>query len=344
MKRINDTQWVLGIAALLLLAAGGFYLWQGPAYSIAASAGNTADTGKIIGEPIQPIPLHIDLNPAKVALGKRLFDERMFSANNTISCSSCHVLATGGVDHQKYAIGINGLVNTINTPTVYNSGFSFRQFWDGRAATLDAQVAGPIHNPVEMGSNWADVVKRLGATPAYVSAFGAIYPNGITPDNIEDSIATFERSLYTPNSRFDQYLRGNTYALTADEIAGYTLFKSYGCSSCHQGVNVGGNMYQRLGIVADYFGDRGGQLKSDFGLFNVTGKEEDRFVFKVPSLRMAVLTAPYFHDGSIATLPDAVKAMAHYQLGRNISDEDVNLIIAFLKTLPGDNPELTEHQ
>jgi cytochrome c peroxidase len=341
MKSFTEIHWMLAICAVLVLLFLGLALWQGTQYQTVAAMTSLSEPGDVVNEPIQPIPLHIDLEPGKVALGKRLFHEPLLSANNTLSCASCHVLNSGGVDHQQHALGINGADDPINTPTVFNSAFNFRQFWNGRAATLNAQIPGPIMNPLEMGSNWPDILMKLNASKDYVTEFAAIYRDGITPDNIVDSIAMFERSLYTPNSRFDQYLRGDTKAITADELKGYNLFKTYGCASCHQGMNVGGNMYQRMGIVSDYFADRGNITPVDLGLYNITGQEDDRYVFKVPSLRMVALTAPYFHDGSVKTLENAVALMAYYQLGRTISQEDVNLIVQFLRTLPGEHVELT---
>src|SRR5579859_8093755 len=250
MKHFNKAQWIVLISAVaIVIGALTVALWQGTQHQTLAAVVTSIDDPEVVNEPIQPIPLHIDLNQNKVALGRKLFHEPKLSTDNTVSCASCHNLTAGGMDNRKYAVGINRQIGTINAPTVFNSGFNFRQFWDGRAATLDDQVAGPIHNPIEMGSNWNEVTRKLNVSPDYVSAFGLLYPDGITPGNISDAIATFERSLYTPNSCFDQYLRGNTQAITADELKGYNLFKTYGCASCHQGVNVGGNMYQRLGIV-----------------------------------------------------------------------------------------------
>jgi len=341
IRRINEVHWLLAISALLILSALGIVLWQDSQHSVAPSVRlSDAANGDIISEPIQPIPIYIELNQQKVSLGRQLFFEPKLSSNNTISCSSCHDLSLGGVDHLQHAVGINGTIGNINTPTVFNSGFNFRQFWNGRAATLEAQVAGPIHNPIEMGSKWDEVIQKLNASPDYTSQFEALYSDGITSDNIADAVATFERSLYTPNSRFDQYLRGNTNALTTDEREGYSLFKAFGCSSCHQGINVGGNMYQRMGIVRDYFVDRGNVIEADLGRFLITGNEKDRYVFKVPSLRLAALTSPYFHDGSTPTLGAAVGIMAYYQLGRSISNEQIQLLVEFLKTLPGENTAL----
>ena len=287
-------------------------------------------------EPITPLPLTMHLDPRKVDLGHRLFLDARLSRDNTISCASCHGLQTGGTDRRSRSIGIGGAQGDVNAPTVFNSGFNFRQFWDGRAATLEDQIEGPLNHPKEMGSAWPDVIRKLGDDPAYVTGFRALYPDGIQRANIKDAIATFERSLVTANSRFDKFLRGDKQALTDRERAGYLRFKDYGCVSCHQGVNVGGNMYQKFGVAADYFADRGNITKADLGRFNVTGMERDRFRFRVPSLRNVGVTPPYFHDGSAATLADAVSVMAKYQLGRPLSVEDRDLIVAFLFTLTGE--------
>ena len=189
-------------------------------------------------------------------------------------------------------------------------------------------------NPIEMGASWLDVVAKLKQDAQYSQAFDKLYSEGITRTTIKDAIVTFEKSLYTPNSRFDQYLRGDKAAITLKEKQGYKYFKKYGCISCHQGINVGGNMYQKIGVLDDFFAGRK-KTKADLGRFNVTGLESDKYKFKVPSLRNVELTAPYFHDGSAATLEEAVQAMAKYQLGRRIPKKDLNLIVDFLKTLTG---------
>jgi cytochrome c peroxidase len=287
-------------------------------------------------EPITPIPQDRKLDSRKVALGERLFHEPRLSKDNTLSCASCHDLRKGGTDQSPTSLGIGGARGKLNAPTVFNSGFNFNQFWDGRAHSLADQIDGPLQSPIEMGSTWDEVVAKLRGDPAYVAAFRQVYGAAIQPTHIKDAIVQFEESLYTPNARFDQFLRGDDTALTADEKAGYRKFKSYGCTSCHQGVNIGGNMFQTFGAMADYFVERGNITPADFGRFNVTGKEEDRFVFKVPSLRNVALTAPYFHDGSVERLEDAVAIMGRYQLGRKLSDADTNEIVKFLKTLTGE--------
>ncbi|PKO59986.1 MAG: cytochrome B6 [Betaproteobacteria bacterium HGW-Betaproteobacteria-13] len=287
-------------------------------------------------EPISPLPTAPrGADPLRAALGERLFHDPVLSVDYTISCASCHPLDRAGADGLPTSRGVGGALGTVNAPTVFNAGLNFAQFWDGRAATLEEQVAGPIHNPVEMGSNWSLVVERLNKGDDYRSLFAEVYPQGINAETIADALAAFERSLLTPGARFDQYLRGKTDALSADEIEGYARFKRLGCSSCHQGVNVGGNLFQRFGVMGDYFADKGMSTPADLGRFNVTGRQEDRYVFRVPSLRNVALTAPYFHDGSVEKLDDAVEIMARYQLGRTLSKEDRRLLVAFLHTLSG---------
>ena len=330
----------LGLVALVVLTAVGVGGWllRTPARSAAsATVPNPVvqESDGDVTEPIRPIPLNMKVDARKVALGRELFHDMRLSANSTISCATCHDLKRGGVDGLPLSRGINGQIGEMNAPTVYNSVFNFRQFWDGRADTLEQQIDGPVHSPKEMACEWAEIVSRLNVDRNYVATFSSIYPDGITEANIKDAIANFERSLITPNSRFDQYLRGNASALTEDERKGYRLFKDLGCIACHQGVNVGGNMFQKLGVMRDYFATRRPLSHADMGRFNVTGKEIDRHFFKVPSLRNIALTGPYFHDGSAKTLEDAVKIMINFQLGQPIDQKDVELIVAFLKTLNG---------
>lgn len=295
-----------------------------------------ADTTSWRGGPVSPLPPRVGVDVRKVQLGEEMFHDARLSADDTVSCATCHDLANGGVDGLEKPVGIDGAMGKVNTPTVFNSAYNFTQFWDGRAETLEEQAAGPVHNPVEMGSNWDEVIRKLKSDDRVRNAFEAIYDDGVTADNIVDAIATFERTLVTIDSPFDQYLRGDSNAISAEAERGYELFQAYGCVACHQGVNVGGNMYQTMGAMGDYFGDRGNIQPSDMGRFGITGREQDRHVFKVPSLRVVALTAPYFHDGSAKTLKDAIKYMGKYQLGRDIPDEDINALEAFLKSLAGE--------
>ncbi len=285
-------------------------------------------------EPIQPLLSLKGLNPGKVALGEKLFHEPRLAHNNDMACASCHLLQSGGADCHTQARG--GLEPGFNSLTVFNSSLNHRLFWDGRAKTLEEQIDFVVTAPHEFATQWPVLINKLKRDREYQKSFGTLYSDGITAANVRNAIATFERSLITVNSRFDQYLRGDVDSINALEKSGYRLFKDYGCIACHQGRNVGGNMFQKLGVIEEFFDDDRLSGKRDLGRFNVTGQERDRHVFRVPSLRLVALTSPYFHNGSAETLYDAVKIMAKYQLGRTIPDADIEHIIAFLKTLPGE--------
>lgn len=286
-------------------------------------------------EPLLPLPAPPAVPADRAELGRRLFHDPRLSRDDSIACADCHDLNRGGADRRRFSVGINGAIGPINAPTVFNAGYNIAQFWDGRAATLEEQASGPIHNPAEMGSDWDDVLAKLRADTGYREAFLHAYGGEPTAADVVDAIATFERTLVTPNAPFDRFLRGDANALTEDEHEGYRRFREYGCVSCHQGVNIGGNMFQLFGVMSGYFDDR--ELSAaDRGRFNVTGREEDRHVFKVPGLRNVAATPPYFHDGSAQTLEEAVSIMGRYQLGRAIADEDVRLIAAFLRSLSGE--------
>ncbi len=295
-----------------------------------------AASPQLLDEPIKPLPRVATQDPARVAIGKRLFTDVRLSANDTVSCASCHDLAKGGSNGQAAARGLHGTMTPVNVPTLYNATLNFRQFWNGRSETLEAQIDEVVQNQAEMGSAWPDVVRKVDADPRYRTAFGVAYVDGVTRANVENALASYERTLVTPNARFDRYLQGDADAITATERAGYDKFKRYGCIACHQGANVGGNMFQKFGVMGDYFAARGTPTNADLGRYLVTGQERDRHVFKVPSLRNVELTAPYFHDASAATLEQAVGVMFRYQLGRVATTSDVNAIVAFLKTLTGE--------
>ena len=296
-----------------------------------------ADNGS---EPIKPIPANGVYHVEKVSLGRLLFHDQRLSKDDSVSCATCHDLASGGDDGRRVSVGVDDAEGAINAPTVFNAGFNFKQFWDGRANTLEDQIDGPVQSSVEMASLWPDVVAKLYQDDTYPALFGAIYPDGISRANVKNALAEFMRSLNTPNSRFDHWLGGDKSALNEEETRGYRLFKHYGCVSCHQGAAVGGNMFQVFGVLNEYFKRRGNITEADMGRYNVTGNEADMHAFKVPSLRMAAHTAPYLHDGSAATLRDAVDIMFEFQLGREAPDEDKDAIVAFIKTLAGESEEL----
>jgi cytochrome c peroxidase len=314
---------VARLAALLLAAVAA---WT----SLAATA------APLLDEPIQPVPLTLKQDPARADIGRQLFRDTRLSGNGRISCASCHDLSKGGGDGRDRSVGLHGGLTSVNAPTVLNAALNFKQFWNGRAESLEAQADHVMQNPVEMGSKWEEVVQKVSQDPKYKAAFAASYKDGVTKANIQNAIATFERTLITPNSRFDKYLRGDANAISAAEKAGYAKFKQYGCVACHQGVNVGGNMFQKFGVMGDYFAKRGNPTQADLGRYLITKVESDKYVFKVPSLRNIALTAPYFHDASAKTLDEAVDIMFRYQLGRVASKEDKEAIIRFLNTLTGE--------
>ena len=288
------------------------------------------------GEPIQPLPLKVTVDDKKIALGQKLFHDTSLSGDNTLSCASCHDLTKGGTDQAKVATGIKGQQGPINSPTVFNAMYNVTQFWDGRAKDLQTQAAGPVANPGEMGEQWDNVIAKLKQIPEYQNAFQTIYEQqGLTKETVTDAIAGFEQSLVTPDSRFDKYLRGDKGILTTDEKSGYELFK-LNCASCHNGPAVGGLSFEKMGVKQDYFKLRGGQItEADNGRFNVTKEEKDRHFFKVPVLRNVEITYPYFHDGSVNNLNDAVRIMGQVQRNKNFNDTEINNIVSFLKTLTG---------
>ena len=292
-------------------------------------------------ESIRPVPDAVEYDSAKAELGKLLYHDTRLSADGTVSCATCHGINTGGVDNLQYSKGIDGQLGGVNAPTVFNAVFNFVQFWDGRAQTLKDQAAGPPLNPVEMGcKSFDEIVARLSEDKDFTKAFTAVYPEGMSQSTLTDAIEHYERTLVTPNSPFDRYLKGDKEAMTAEQIEGYEMFKEFNCATCHAGVNMGGLSYELMGQRADYFKDReltkkSGLTDGDNGRFAQTGNERDRFRFRTPGLRNVALTYPYYHDGSIETLEEAVSSMAQYQVGVKLNDQQVNTITAFLKALNG---------
>lgn len=294
--------------------------------------------GERANEPVRPIDKTLEYDAAKAALGFALFHDPRLSVDNTVSCASCHALETAGVDNHQYSHGVNDQLGGVNAPTVYNAVYNFVQFWDGRAQTLAAQAAGPPLNPVEMASESFDqIIDKLKADKKFAKAFKAVYPDGITEANITDAIEQFERTLITPDSAFDKWLRGDDSALTAQELEGYELFKKYDCATCHAGPNLGGLTYELMGLRRHYFAERGLELThEDNGRFKETGMERDRHRFKVPGLRNVEHTWPYYHDGTRETLEEAVRDMGIYQSGVELTDAETASIVAFLNSLTGE--------
>ena len=294
--------------------------------------------GARANEPVRPIDQSLDYDPAKAALGFALFHDPRLSVDNTVSCASCHELENAGVDNHQYSHGVDDQLGGVNAPTVYNAVYNFVQFWDGRAQTLAAQAAGPPLNPVEMASESFDqIIAKLESDKDFARAFVKVYPDGITEANITDAIEQFERTLITPDSAFDKWLRGDDSAITAQELEGYELFKKYDCATCHAGPNLGGLSYELMGLRRHYFAERGLELThEDNGRFKETGLERDRHRFKVPGLRNVEHTWPYYHDGTRETLEEAVRDMGLYQSGVELTEAEVAAITAFLNTLTGE--------
>ncbi|WP_260628917.1 cytochrome-c peroxidase [Serratia liquefaciens] len=294
-------------------------------------------------EPIQPIPKALPVDAQKVALGFRLYHDPRLSGDSTLSCAHCHSLNTGGVDGRKTSIGVGGAVGPINAPTVFNSVFNSEQFWDGRAPTLQVQAGGPPLNPIEMASkSWEEIIGKLDKDPVLTRDFVAAYPQGLSGEAITDAIAEFEKTLITPDSPFDNWLRGDDNAMTMQQKHGYQLFKDNKCATCHGGTILGGRSFEPLGLKRDFnFGEI---TAADIGRMNVTSEARDRLRQKVPGLRNVALTAPYFHRGDVATLDEAVKLMLRYQVGTELPQQDVDDIVAFLESLTGVYTPYTQSQ
>jgi cytochrome c peroxidase len=289
------------------------------------------------GEPIQPIEPAAVANPAMMELGKKLYFDPRLSRSGFISCNSCHNLSMGGSDNLATSIGDNWQQGPINAPTVLNSSMSVAQFWDGRARDLKEQAGGPIANPGEMAFTHELAVGVLESIPAYVDEFAKVFgTRTIDIDKVTTAIAAFEETLVTPNSRFDRWLKGDAGALSAGERDGYAAFKASGCAACHNGPAAGGKSFQKMGLVEPYRTSNPAE-----GRVAVTGRDADRFNFKVPTMRNVELTYPYFHDGAANTLAEAVDTMGRVQLGKRFSPVENANIVAFLKTLTGDQPQFT---
>lgn len=344
-------RWILSIAsAVLALSSVGCKKEEpapepAPVAEAPAAPAPAAPAGAVTIDPtrlaaFQPLPAAFEsaANPIteeKVALGRTLYFETRLSRSQEISCNSCHKLDAYGVDNNPTSPGHKGQLGGRNSPTVYNAGAHIAQFWDGRAADLEAQAKGPVLNPVEMAmKDEAAVVATLKTIPEYEKSFTAAFPGDkdpITYDHMAQAIGAFERKLTTP-SRWDKFLGGDLAALTDEEKAGFNKFVDTGCVACHNGVAVGGGSYQKLGAVVPWPNEK------DLGRVAVTKADGDKMFFKVPSLRNIEKTNPYFHDGSVATLEEAIKLMGKHQLGKDLTDDDIKSIATWLKSLTGELP------
>jgi cytochrome c peroxidase len=303
-------RWPVAIGALVL---GGLQLF--PALSQPLTQ-PLQSNGTPVEEPITPIPALPAIEPRKIKLGARLFDDVRLSYDNSRSCSSCHDLGTNGASRKDHDVGFDGSNLPLNTLTVFNAALSFRFGWEGKLRTIEADVKASLENPQVMGSSISGLAKKIAVDADIRGEFTAVYGRGPDAENIVDAIASFERTLVTPGSRFDRWLAGDAAALSAEEVDGYRLFKSLGCVSCHQGVNIGGNLFERHGI------------------FHPLASPQPE-ILRVPSLRNVATTAPYFHDGSAQSLDDAVRKMGLAQLNSTLTEQQVKAIVAYLQTLTG---------
>lgn len=297
-----------------------------------------------------PEPADNPSTPAKVELGKKLYHDPRLSANGVVSCNSCHNVMAGGDDNRPNSIGVKDQRGGRGAPTVWNAAFQSVQFWDGRAPSLEAQAKGPVTNPIEMGmKSWDEVVARLKAIPGYVEEFSAAFgsPDAVTADNAAKAIAAYERTLITPNSPYDRYVKGDKSALTEQQVRGMNTFAEVGCTACHSGPNFSGpTQPEGTGFFQKFPTFENGALEAQYGFmkdegrFEVTKNPADKHLFRVPTLRNIALTAPYFHNGKVQTLSDAVTVMAKTQLNKDLTKEQNADIVAFLNALTGEFPKI----
>lgn len=309
-----------------------------------AQIGDNADHA-LATTPYRPIPVPDpqDIDPARFQLGFDLFHEGRLSSGNAIACVTCHAGALSGADRRRVSVGVGGARGTMNALSVFNAGFNFRQFWDGRAVTLEDQALEPIQNPVEMANTLDAVIDMLHADSQYPDKFTAAYPDGITVENMADALAHFQRfNFVRTDTPFQHYLNGDTDALDEQALRGWQRFDEMGCVSCHNGINIGGNSYQKLGAVIPYYDQQRQAGADDMGVMARSGRSEDRHVFRVPGLHGVSSTPPYLHDGSVSTLEQAIELMATHQLGRQLSQQDTDDIAAFLRSLDGRGPNYQE--
>ncbi|MBI3558016.1 MAG: cytochrome-c peroxidase [Deltaproteobacteria bacterium] len=317
---------------------------------ILALSGWTLDARALDALPDRPpVPKDNKMTPAKIELGKQLFFEKRLSHTSEVSCNSCHDVTGSGTDNQPFSTGIKGQKGGRNSPTVWNAAFMGVQFWDGRAASLEEQAKGPMINPLEMGMPSHDeVVKRLSDIPEYRKRFTQVFgKNSLNIDNVARALAAYERTLITPNSPYDQFLKGNFKAMSPNALSGLKLVQTVGCTACHFGATFNGpqrsgtGFYQKFPLIPGSEYEKKYKLTEDAGRFNATKNELDRGMWRVPTWRNVALTAPYFHNGSVPTLDEAVRVMAKTQLGKGLTEEQVRDIVAFLKSLTGERPKQT---
>jgi cytochrome c peroxidase len=305
-------------------------------FALTYSVATFVESAQSTRDPITALPPPPALDPARVDLGGRLFNDTLLSSKNMLACTSCHNLTTGGTVRLRRTVGYNGRMHRFNAPTIFNVGNNYRLGWRGDFTSLESQNEKVLTDENLMDATWPSLLAKLRANAVYASLFQQAYGKPVDAASVLNALATFQRSLMTPNAPFDRFLAGDPSALSIDAQNGYALFRNYGCASCHQGSNIGGNMFQKFGIFASPFPDGDPVNDGDLGRFTITGADRDIGVFRVPSLRNVAVTAPYFHDGRTDDLAEAVRIMARSQLGRELSPGDVEALVAFLNSLTGE--------
>jgi cytochrome c peroxidase len=332
-------RWLAALGALITLTTYLFFSFSAPKKPVNnARSETTISLKNRSSQLIQPIPEPTlssrELNIAK--LGMQIFLDPKLSSNNRVSCESCHHIFDNGAENRQVSLGVQGL-GARNSPTVFNVSHNSRFFWDGRASSLETQMDGPVHNPLEMNTNWQKITRYVASVPTYKQQFNAQFNGTINESTIKESLISFMTALDTPDSPFDLFLKGNETAISQAAKNGWQQFKILGCIACHQGTNIGGNLFQKFGNL-----NATDKKESDLGRYNVTGLESDMGVFRVPSLRNVANTAPYFHDGRAETLEAAIVTMAYVQLGRELEPATILELKAFLNALSAPPPPLLE--
>ncbi|SUO93619.1 cytochrome-c peroxidase [Suttonella ornithocola] len=331
----------LRAALVIAVTAVSANIWAETSTDAAATLEKAKNVFQPLPKSAQLESANPDTTPALVKLGHELYFDPRLSKNGNVSCNSCHNLATYGVDNLPKSLGTDAKPGGRNPPTTLNAALNTTQFWDGRAQDVEEQAGGPLLNPVEMGlADEAEAVKRVSEIPGYVESFKDIFgdKDPVTFKHITQAIGAYERTLITP-SPFDRFLQGDTDALSPTQLAGLNKFMDYGCIACHSGVNLGGGQFQKFGLVDGPYWKFTGAEEHDEGRFEVTKAENDKFLFRVPTLRNVEYTYPYFHDGSVKSLHRAVKIMGMAQLGRELPEKDIDDIVAFLNSLTGEVSE-----
>ncbi|WP_261858724.1 cytochrome-c peroxidase [Photobacterium sanguinicancri] len=333
-------RWVIPCLIVALFSVYLYFTFREPILNDLPNT-NSRTENAFLSQSVSAIEKQTITEKSKAKLGFELFLEPRLSSNSQVSCESCHHIYSNGAESIPASVGVNG-EGKRNSPTVFNISLNSRFFWDGHAASLEQQIDGPIHNPLEMDSDWPSIVQFLNQSKYYQKRFDQEYSGDISEKTVKNALVAFMNTLTTPDAPFDRFLEGEADAISNVAQNGWQKFQQLGCVYCHQGQNIGGNLFQKFGNLTALETQFGPSVNQDLGRFEVTGEENDRHVFRVPSLRNVAITAPYFHDGKTATLEEAIIVMARVQLGQELSPMTVVEISAFLNALTAPKPSALE--